>query len=333
MFMTDAWLAALLDASGTAMLGVDADGNTLFWSAAAEALFGWKPSDVLGRVPPFVPATLLQEWQLQVRRVFEAGEPVSVAETQRVTRDGRTIWVVHSASPVRDADGQVIGLLDTLLDVTGLKQLDEDSRAMAQVRERELIAMDMHDGLIQSLYAVVLNLAAQEHALEFPQEDALRVLKAARAEVERVIEETRAYLFSLRARQLTPPNLAAALQLFADGLRLNAGVQVKLELDPEAERLLQAEARGHVLYLVREAVSNVLRHAAASEVRISLAQSADGVVLRVIDNGKGFDPVSRSSERHRGLHNMAARARLIDGQLRVTSRPGEGTEVCLSLPS
>jgi PAS domain S-box-containing protein len=330
--MTEAWLEASLDASGTAMVGVDAAGRTVFWSAAAQALFGWTADEVIGQTPQFVPATLAQEWQLQTRRVFDTGERVPAAETQRVTRDGRRIWVVHSASPVRDADGQVIGVLDTLMDVTALQQLDEDARALAQVRERELIAMDLHDGLIQSLYAVVLNLAAQEHALESPEEDALRVLKAARAEVERVIEETRTYLFSLRARQVSPPNLATGLRLFADGLRLNGGVSVQVDIDPSAEALLPADARGHVLYLVREAVSNVLRHASATTAHIELTRSADSVMLRVIDNGRGFEPSARPSKRHQGVHNMTERARLIGARLSVTSRVGQGTEVCLALP-
>src|SRR5438132_1396707 len=143
--MTDARLAAMLDASGAAMVGIDAEGRAVFWSAAAQAVFGWSAEEVIGRVPPLVPAALLAEWQLQVRRVLEGGDPVPAAETQRVTRDGRTIWVVHSAAPIRSADGQIIGLLDTLMDVSALKQLDEESRALAQVRERELIAMDLHD--------------------------------------------------------------------------------------------------------------------------------------------------------------------------------------------
>ena len=294
-----AWVAALLNASGTAMLGVDLEGRTTFWSAGAEALFGWQLDEVMGREPPIVPAPLKQEWQLQMQHVFRTGEPTPAAETERLTRDGRTVWVVRSSAPVRDEHGKVIGLADALTDVTALKQLDEETRALTQVRERELVAMDLHDGLIQSLYGVVLNLAAQERAVGASRADVAEALKAGRREVERVIEETRSYVFNLRARQFSPRNLSTGLQLLADGLRLNGDLAVSLNVDPEAEGLLQPEARGHVLYLIREAASNVLRHAEAHSVMIEVARSDAGLLVQVIDDGRGFTPSERRTDRHR----------------------------------
>src|SRR5438067_5277235 len=134
-----AWVAALLNASGTAMLGVDLDGRVRCWSAGAEAVFGWQAAEVIGREPPIVPGPLKQEWQLQMQHVFRTGEPTPAAETERLTRDGRKVWVVRASAPVRDEHGTVIGLADTLTEITALKQLDEETRALTQVRERELV--------------------------------------------------------------------------------------------------------------------------------------------------------------------------------------------------
>jgi PAS domain S-box-containing protein len=328
-----AWFGALL-ASGTAIVGVDCDGCTTFWSLGAQALFGWTAEEVLGQVLPIVPMPLLQEWHLQMQRVFASGEPTPAAETQRVTRDGRVIWVLRTSAPVRDEGGQVIGLVDTLTDTTTLKQLDEESRSLSQVRERELIAMDLHDGLIQSLYAAVLNLAAEEQTLGPTQEAARSALKEGRAEVERVIAETREYVANLRGRQFTPRNLETGLRLLVEGLRLNASVEVELEFDPSIEAMLQPEVRGQLLYLAREAISNVVRHAHASRVRIKLGRSATEVVLKIVDNGQGFSTSGRrtTTERQRGLHNMAERARLVGGRLQIQSRPGRGTRLYLELP-
>jgi PAS domain S-box-containing protein len=324
---------ALLDAGGCALIGVDREGRTVFWNAAAQALFGWTSDEVLGRPLPIVPLPLLQEWRLQMQRVFETGEPTPVAETQRIAREGQPIWVVRSSAPVRDTDGQIIGLLDTLLDSGPLKQLDEESRALAQLREREQIAMDLHDGLIQSLYAVVLNLAAQEHAVAPSQVDTLAALKTARSMVEGVIQETRNYVQELRGRQLAPRNLGSGLRLLADSMRLNAGVDVHLTCDPAVEGLLQPDVRGHLLYLVREAASNVVRHAQASRVRIQLARSDDCLRVSIADNGRGFSPSARAeaSPRHHGLRNMAERARLIGGRLDVKSHKGRGTCICVEM--
>jgi len=325
------WLAPLLESAETAIVGVDLCGNVVFWSAGAEALFGWSERDVLGQPLPIVPPVLRQEWQLQMQRVIDLGQSTPAAETQRTTRDGRPITVLRASSPVRGTDGRVSGLLDLLIDATALKQLDEESRALAQVRERELVAMDLHDGLIQSLYAVVLNLAAQERALGDAPPSALEAVRAARREVERVIAETRSYVFNLRSRAFTPRNLESGLRLLVDSLRLNAGVDVSLDFDRTVEPLLQPEVRGHLLYLVREAVSNVLRHADAKHVRIQLAHLPEAVVLTIEDDGVGFVNEARMGERHHGLRNMAERARLIGGRLQVKTAPGEGTQLHLEL--
>src|SRR5579871_3735944 len=195
-----AWYAALLSDGGPALVGIDVARAVTLWTSGAESLFGWTAAQVRGQPPPFIPPGLQQEWQLQTQRVLESGQPDTPAETQRLTRDGRLIWVLRSSTPVRGQSGQVIGLIDVLQDVTALKQVDEEARALVQVRERELIAMDLHDGLIQSLYATVLSLSARQQSLDPPQPQAVEALEHARTNLERVIEETRGYVFDLRAR-------------------------------------------------------------------------------------------------------------------------------------
>jgi PAS domain S-box-containing protein len=325
------WLASLLAASSAAMVGVDAHGLTVFWSRGAETLFGWTAEEVLGKAPPIVPPPLCQEWQLQMQRVLESGEPTPAAETQRLARDGRVIPVVRSASPLSDGHGNMIGLLDTLTDITVLKQLDEESRALAQVRERDLIAMDLHDGLIQGLYAVLLTLDARQRGLDPAHLMAKDALKSARTDIEQVIDETRSYLFDLRAREFAPRDLGSGLRLLADGVRLNGDIAVELSFDPGVESLLQPEARGHLLYLVREATSNVLRHARASSLKIDVARSEGRIMLSVVDDGIGFSMPNRP-QRGRGLRNMAERARLVGGRLDVETGNGRGTRLTVDLP-
>jgi PAS domain S-box-containing protein len=327
-------LASVIDASGAALVAVDAQGQTVLWSRGAEALFGWTPDEVLGRPPPIVPAALRAEWQLQMQRVLETGSSTPAAETQRLARDGRLIPVVRTSSPLRGPDGGVIGLLDTLTDITTLKQLQEESRALAQIRERELTAMDLHDGLIQSLYALVLTLDARQRDLTHPSGTAARdALEAARQDLERVIEETRSYLFNLRAQKFVPSDLGSGLRLLADAIRLNGNAIVDLQLDADAEKLLEAEVRGHLLYLAREAISNVLRHAQARTVRLSVARAGDRMVLTVSDDGRGFDTSSRAPAGSHGLRNMAERARLVGGRLDIQSTIGQGTRVRFEAPT
>jgi PAS domain S-box-containing protein len=317
----------------TAVVGVDVAGLTLFWNRAAENLFGWPREDVLGRVPPIVPDELQLEWRLQMRQVIDGDRSPDAAETQRCVRDGRLVSVLRSSAPLHDARGEVIGVLDTLTDITALKQMGDESRALSQVRERELIAMDLHDGMIQSLFAVALNLAAQERTDNLTLDDARQALQRARLEIEHTIGETRSYLFDLRARAFAPRDLLAGLRLLVDAVRLNGAIEPRIELDARVNERLDPEVRGHLLYVAREAIANILRHAQATSVSLQVVVEDDSVTLRVADDGRGFDTTTRTRRGHRGLRNMASRAKLVGGQLAVVSQPSGGTRITLEIPT
>jgi len=331
------WHDRILAATASAIVALDLDGRVVYWNAAAERLFGWRPAEVLGQPLPIVPAALCQEWQLQVQRTLHDDQAALAdpAETQRLDRDGRLVPVLRAAAPLRDAVGRTIGLVETLTDMRARRQLDEESRALAQLRERERIAMDLHDGLSQSLYSVLLGLAAAERAVGSDGDAGVpAALHQARQHIERVIDELGAYLHELRAATVAPPDLAIGLRLLVDGLRLSGGLQARLELDPAAAAQLSPGRRGQVLYLVREAVSNVVRHAAASSVTVRLdgAPATGQLVVRVTDDGRGFDAAAGPRPGHHGLRTMAERARLIGGRLTITSTPGQGTTVTLEVP-
>jgi two-component system, NarL family, sensor histidine kinase DevS len=321
-----------LDATAAAIVGVDARGRTLFWNRGAELMFGWQRDEVLGRVPPIVPPSLRQEWRLQMRQVLDGGRGTVTAETERLTRDGRLVPVLRSASPLHDQTNAVIGVLDTLVDISAHKQLDEESRALTQVRERELIAMDLHDGLIQSLYGVGLRLAALERGPDLDPQEARNAAQHVRHEIERIIEEARSYLFTLRSREFAPRDLGTGLRLLVDALRLNGQLEPELRLDPSVDERLDPEVRGHLLYITREATSNILRHAHAAHVLIEVAQAGDRAMLLVQDDGCGFEADARTKRGHYGLRNMASRARLIGGKLNVSTRISGGTEIRVEVP-
>jgi PAS domain S-box-containing protein len=322
----------VVDATAAAIVGVDLRGRTVVWNRGAERMFGWQRDAVLGRVPPIVPASLRQQWRRQMRQVLEGGRGMIEAETERVTRDKRVLPVLRSSAPLRDDAGNVIGVLDTLTDITAHKQLDEESRAMAQVRERELIAMDLHDGMIQSLYGVGLNLAAMERGPDLDAEGAREAARRVRAEIERIIEEVRGYLFTPRLREFAPRDLGTGLRLLVDALRLNGSLEPSLVLDAQVDERLDPEVRGHLLYITREATSNILRHAKATQVSLGVTQEGDQAVLTVRDNGCGFDADVRARRGHHGLRNMASRARLIGGRFNLLTGAVGGTEIRVEVP-
>jgi signal transduction histidine kinase len=124
--------------------------------------------------------------------------------------------------------------------------------------------------------------------------------------------------------------------VLANNLRIN-GLIPDLELAPDLaldlEEALTAEATANVLYIAREAISNVLRHARASRVAIRLARAGDQLVLTIRDNGQGFNPGRTGRRSGDGLRNMAERTGALGGKLEVTSNPGQGTQVDLRFPA
>jgi PAS domain S-box-containing protein len=326
------WQASIVDSLGAALVAVDVLGRTVVWNRRAEALFGWTADEVLGQVPPIVPGPLVREWQIQLERVLHTGQASAATEAQRITRDGRVLSVVRTTAPICGSDGAIVGAVDTLMDASQLKQLDIESRALGQVRERELIAMDLHDGLIQGLYGVMLALDSRRLRLGPADESAATALKEAQTYIQQMVDEARTYVGDLRSRQYTPRDLGSGLRLLADSLRLNGDVSVRLSFDPSVEQVLEPDVRGHLLYLVREAVSNVLRHARATAVCIEVGHTEEQIVLRVIDDGVGFAADAAPPIGHHGLRNMAERARLMGGRLYLTSAAGRGTRLELSVP-
>jgi PAS domain S-box-containing protein len=232
-----------------------------------------------------------------------------------------------SAFPVTDTIEGSLGLL--LKDVT-------TGKALALLEERERIAMDIHDGMIQSLYAVALSLSAHERLLDAEAEKTRQTLKRARVQISNVIQEIRDVIFDLRQHRHQSLDLQTGLKALVTELFGHTLLHVDLELDASVDCSLNPLRVDSILYIAREAMSNVLRHAGASKAMVRLAQIEEGLVLTICDNGCGFNPAATEAQNsgpaeRQGLRNMAERAQLLGGQLLVASSPGHGTEVCLEV--
>jgi signal transduction histidine kinase len=228
-----------------------------------------------------------------------------------------------NAFPVTDAIQEGLGLL--FKDVTTAKVL-------ALLEERERIAMDIHDGVIQSLYAVALSLSTQERLLDAEAEETRQALQRARMQISNIIQEIRDVIFDLRQHRRQLPDLQTGLKALATELFGHTLIHVDLELEDSTDCFLDPGRVGSILYIAREAMSNVIRHAGASKVMIHLARMEEKLMLTIWDNGRGFNPAATDAENSgsadgQGLRNMAERAQLLGGQLLVVSSPGNGTEV------
>jgi signal transduction histidine kinase len=187
----------------------------------------------------------------------------------------------------------------------------------ATLDERRRVARDLHDGMAQEL-AFILQRSRRMAAAGDRRADELA--QAA----ERAFDESRAAIAALRRRGDEP--FAAELCEVAEQLTARAGARLRLEVDPDID--VEAERRNHLLRIVREAVSNGVRHGAATEIVLRLS-NGNGLRLVVRDNGTGFE---EHADGGYGLVGMRERVRVLGGQLDVRSHQGRGTEVEVVLP-
>lgn len=210
-------------------------------------------------------------------------------------------------------------------------RLHEQIQRLVIVEERERIAKDLHDGIIQSIYAVGLSL---EDLPELMDEDAAE----ARARIDRSIDalhvtirDIRNFIMGLRPELLDQRDLVGSLQALAEEARLNSMVEVETAIDPAAAAALPEHARAPIFHITREALSNVARHSRATRASVVLRGDRGSVRLEINDNGVGFEPDQERASTHQGLANMAARAARHGGQLSIESAAGAGTRIIVTV--
>jgi signal transduction histidine kinase len=212
-------------------------------------------------------------------------------------------------------------------------RLHQQVAGYAIVQERDRIGRDLHDGIIQSLYAVSLSLEdVPEIMLSSPAEAEVRV-DAAIDSLQDSIRELRNFIYGLRPETLDGADIAAGIVALAEQFGHNTLVDVELDVDPDAGGDISREHGAEILQVVREALSNAARHARARHVVVSFrAERDDRTALVVADDGIGFDASAAVAAGHDGLGNMRARAEAIGATLRVESASGQGTRIIVGLP-
>jgi len=215
-------------------------------------------------------------------------------------------------------------------------RLFEDSRELALTQERGRLARELHDAMSQSLFSLQLAADTAERLLPVDPAGAAAQLAIVRTLSARIATELRTTVEGLRPADLERDGLAAVLQAQLTLAGRAHGVDVELELDDPPD--LEPAAEHEVLRIAQEAVTNALRHAGASCVRVRLGATEESgrpeAVLRVADDGRGFDPEARAIRSRRlGLTSMHERAASLGGRLTITSTAGEGTTVELRVPA
>jgi signal transduction histidine kinase len=202
---------------------------------------------------------------------------------------------------------------------------------------RQDLARDLHDGPVQRLAGMAMNIEVIRSAMDRDMDQARHELEELDDLVRLTIKEARTMLFELRPLVLETQGVAAALESYAEQYEANHGIRVELELDESMERMAPAVEQT-MFSVMQEAMGNVRKHAAVKLVRVSLRPDGDNVVGVVADSGKGFDVAATQESYDKrkaqslGLVNMVERAERVGGQVKLDSVVGRGTTVTISVP-
>jgi signal transduction histidine kinase len=256
-----------------------------------------------------------------------------------IVAGGRVLAILNLESRrVAAFTDEDVSVLETAADVLASAienaRLYRRAQEAAVLEERSRLARDLHDSISQQLFSMTLTAQAARAQLEKNPARTAAQLERLQETAAAALAEMRALIFQLRPPGLSEQGLVAALQQHATALGRREGFTVDLVVSGDERHARGAE---QALYrIAQEALNNVAKHASACRVTIALDLQPDRLVLRVADDGRGFElPVvgySGDGSRHLGMTSMRERAAEIGGRLEVRSQPGQGTEVVVLVP-
>jgi signal transduction histidine kinase len=234
----------------------------------------------------------------------------------------------HDDQPFNQRDAWLVETLAgyAALAIAGSRLREHEGR-LALLEERGRISMELHDGVIQSLYAVGMYLDLQRGGARLTPD----ALTPAIEDLNHIIDDIRSYIMNLKRDDAQHQTVRACLYDLVRRLHVPASIRVEIEA-PDSAPLFSASTFDAICQIINEAISNAVRHASASEITITALQNANLLLVIVRDDGLGFDPKRIETGEGLGLPNIRQRASLYGGQVHIESAPGKGTRVTLSMP-
>ncbi len=233
-------------------------------------------------------------------------------------------------------DNRIIEMMAAVGNWAGLAienaRLHADARRLAVLEERDRIGMDLHDGVIQSIYGLGLSL---ENALLSLSEDSIEAKQRVQGAIDglnQVIRDLRAYILDLKPRQMGEDGLVGGVQRLVAEFKAHTFTEVQLAY---AEKGLKNIPESHSLalfHLCQEALANAAKHAKAKNVHISLWRTKDRALMEIRDDGIGFDMENTNINIGHGLANMETRVRSVGGDVEISSHLNEGTTILAWVP-
>lgn len=331
------------------VIAIDLDGHVMSWNRGAERMLGYPVEEALGKHISFIyPAEDREYLEREVLGPVKAKGTHQV-EVRRLTKSGVLRVAQLSLTLLKDDTDSPIGIIGYSMDITDRKRGEEallNSRnqlaalavRLESVREEERtrIALEVHDVLGQALTGLKLDVAWVHKRITESIESArhaavLARLDSARELLDSTIQSVRDIATTLRPGVLDEIGLEAAVEWQAQEFQHRTGIACDTTIRPR-NMALSPEQSTALFRILQEILTNVARHAQATNVNIRLEQSGEQVVLQVGDNGKGISGVEQSGPKAFGLLGMRLRAQQQGGSCDIQGTPGTGTTVTVTIP-
>ncbi|WP_061958547.1 PAS domain-containing sensor histidine kinase [Cupriavidus pauculus] len=348
---SEACFAAIVRTSMEAIVSIDEDQKIVLFNPTAEALFGIAAADAIGRpLDILLPGRFREAHTAHVKRFGVTGVSDRQMGLQRtlyaLRRDGSEFPIEASISQTDDSHGRKLftvmlrDITERVSAETALRRSREELQALSdsilasREEEKRRVARELHDDIGQRLSALKMDLAMLEEDLQQEGTPVRSLAQAAAMHegIDAAIAAVRQISSDLRPPLLDELGLAAALDWLAKDFSIRYGLRIEVRT-AEALAVTEQEATA-VFRIVQEALNNVVHHAEANRVWIEFHEQEGQRMLRVRDNGNGWDGRARDDTRRSfGLIGIRERARLLSGTLTLTHAPSEGFELFLCFPT
>ncbi len=262
-------------------------------------------------------------------------------ETRWVTKDGRKIHCFLQGSPLDPSDLSK-GVIVAAMDITQLKRAEDlvfnlsQMLMQAQERERQMISHELHDSIAQNLSTLKIgcDLIFDDHPAT-PHEVKVKMAKYSNL-LDQTITAVRNLAYDLRPPVLDEIGLVKALAIYCDEFSEHSGIKVDFQTAGINKLNFDSNTEIHLYRLVQEGLNNIRKHAHATRATIKMVGAFPNILLRIEDDGKGFDVAARelklNKERRMGLRSMKERVKLLQGRMTIQSRPLKGTNILITYP-
>jgi PAS domain S-box-containing protein len=333
-------LSSAVTVASDAILITDNDLNptptVLYANPAFSRLTGYTSEELVGhRTSSTFGGRMDSKSVAEIRQTLLKGEAFH-GEVTNYTKDGRLLYVELDIVPVRDSSGEIAHFVAVRRDISRRKSEELNRQRLlrlvfeAQAEERRRISRELHDHAGQLLTSMLLRLNVLQDATT--DQAVKRGVREISSVASSTLEDISRLARGLHPAVLEDLGLMEALRRAVEEFG-SSGIAVTFEVTGPAERLPQ-HVEGEIYQIVKEALTNVQKHAHADRVEVCLDIGAASTTASIRDNGVGFDMAESPSGRtHLGIVGMNERATLLGGSLRVTSLPGTGTTVTLTVPA